>query len=136
LPLYGHELGGEHGLNPADAGFSSYVKLSKPFFVGKLAFAQHEQTRTSQVVRFRLNTLGARPPHPGDIVMDANGKLVGFVTSCSIDSEGYQLGQALLHEDVTADGTAIHVMVGGSASRTPVAAHATVISRFPSKKKA
>ena len=136
LPLYGHELGGEHGLNPADAGFSSYVKLSKPFFVGKLAFAQHEQTRASQVVRFRLNTLGARPPHPGDIVMDANGKLVGFVTSCSIDSEGYQLGQALLHEDVTADGTAIHVMVGATASRTPVAAPATVISRFPSKKKA
>ncbi|MBC8098459.1 MAG: serine hydroxymethyltransferase, partial [Armatimonadetes bacterium] len=33
LPLYGHELAGDLKLNPADAGFEGYVKLSKPFFV-------------------------------------------------------------------------------------------------------
>jgi glycine hydroxymethyltransferase len=35
LPLYGHELAGSLGLNPADAGFGSYVKLWKPFFIGR-----------------------------------------------------------------------------------------------------
>ncbi|MBE2268784.1 MAG: serine hydroxymethyltransferase [Anaerolinea sp.] len=135
LPLYGHELGGDHRLNPADAGFGSYVKLSKPFFVGKLAFARHEQERESQVVRFRLDAKGARPPHPGDAITDANGTQVGYVTSCSIDSDGYQLGQALIHDSANADGTAINVLTGSAAGRTPVAAPAHVVSRFPSKKK-
>ncbi|MBN1679783.1 MAG: serine hydroxymethyltransferase, partial [Anaerolineae bacterium] len=31
LPLYGHELAGNLGLNPADAGFGSYAKLWKPY---------------------------------------------------------------------------------------------------------
>lgn len=136
LPLYGHELGGDHKLNPADAGFSSYVKLSKPFFVGKRAFARHEQQRDSQVVRFRLDAKGSRPPHPGDRISDAHGNDVGFVTSCSIDSDGFQLGQALIHEDANAEGAAIHVLTGSAAGRTPAPAPATIISRFPSKKKA
>ena len=127
LPLYGHELGGENRLNPADAGFGSYVKLSKPFFVGKRAFARHEQERDAEVVRFRLDAKGARPPHPGDAITDANGTQVGFVTSCSIDSEGYQLGQALVNDSANNDGTAIFV------GNSKVAAK--VVSRFPSKKK-
>ncbi len=42
LPLYGHELAGPYGLNPANAGFGSYVKLWKPFFIGRDAFIAHE----------------------------------------------------------------------------------------------
>lgn len=79
---------------------------------------------------------GARPPHPGDAITDANGTQVGYVTSCSIDSDGYQLGQALIHDSANADGTAITVQTGGSSGRTPVAAPAHVVGRFPSKKKA
>lgn len=37
LPLYGHELAGPMNLNPGDAGFGSYAKLWKPFFVGRAA---------------------------------------------------------------------------------------------------
>jgi len=32
--LYGHELAGPFGINPIEAGFSGYVKLHKPFFIG------------------------------------------------------------------------------------------------------
>ena len=67
--------------------------------------------------------------NPGDTITDAEGKQVGVVTSCSIDSDGYQLGQALIHEDANADGTAILVVTRGTGLP------ATVISRFPSKKK-
>ncbi len=48
LPLYGHEMAGPLGLNPADAGFAPYVKLYKPFFIGKAAYEAHEATRQAR----------------------------------------------------------------------------------------
>lgn len=130
LPLYGHELGGDLKLNPADAGFGSYVKLYKPFFIGKAAFIAHEHQRNSEIVRFRLEKKGSRPPHAGDKIVDAGGAVVGVVTSCSIDSERYQLGQAYIHEGYSASGTPIAVQRNGGAPEP-----ATVLSRFPSAKK-
>ena len=96
LPLYGLELEGELNLNPAEAGFGAYVKLYKPFFIGKRAFIEHEAKRKTQISRFRLDSKGARPAHYGDPIVNARGRVVGTVTSCNIDSEGYQLGQALM----------------------------------------
>jgi glycine hydroxymethyltransferase len=148
LPLYGHELAGPLALNPADAGFGNYVKLWKPFFVGKPAFIAHEQERKAEITRFRLDTKGARPAHQGDPVVDKRGRVVGVVTSCSIDSEGYQLGQAYLQDDYQAEGTAIGVYAGSARTKidkTPGELHlgdrmpqpeaATVLSRFPKAKK-
>ena len=145
LPLYGHELAGDLGLNPADAGFSGYVKLQKPFFVGKSAFIAHERQREAEVTRFRLVNKGARPPHPGDPIVDARGRVVGVVTSCSIDSEGYQLGLAYLKDEVLADGTALAVFCGSARAkaaslaglslgdRVTVPEPAVVLTRFPKK---
>ena len=95
LPLYGQELAGPMGLNPADAGFANYVRLYKPFFIGKAAYIAHERERDAKVTRFRLDHQRSRPPHPGDPLVDERGRVVGIVTSCSVDSEGYQLGQGL-----------------------------------------
>ncbi|MDX2137795.1 MAG: glycine cleavage system aminomethyltransferase GcvT [Chloroflexota bacterium] len=131
LPLYGHELGGDHKLNPADAGFGSYVKLWKPFFIGKAAFIRREQTRDSEVVRFRLEKKGARPPHAGDHVLNEAGEQVGVVTSCSIDSERYQLGQAYVKDSASREGTRVVVQRNGSTSAEP----AVILSRFPAAKK-
>jgi glycine hydroxymethyltransferase len=145
LPLYGHELAGDLGLNPADAGFSGYVKLQKPFFAGKAAFIAHERQREAEVTRFRLVNKGARPPHPGDPIVDGRGRVVGVVTSCSIDSEGYQLGQAYLKDEVSADGTQVAVFCGsartkpaglaglGLGDRVTVPEPAVVLTRFPKK---
>ena len=55
LPLYGHELAGPLDLNPADAGFDPYVKLYKPFFVGKAAYMAHERRRQARLIRFRFD---------------------------------------------------------------------------------
>ena len=145
LPLYGHELAGPLGLGPADAGFASYVKLWKPFFVGKRAYRAHEATRDSVVTRFRMDDKGVRVPALGDPVVDRRGRVVGVVTSCAIDSEGYLLGQAYLKLTHAEEGTPIGVFqthgtakldaprqdVLGVGARVQVPSPATVLSRFP-----
>ena len=81
--------------------------------------------------------------------MDARGRVVGVVTSCSIDSEGYQLGQAYVKDGVNDEGTPIAVFCGSSrlkldkgfnalglGDRVPVPEPATVLSRFPKRKSA
>ncbi len=134
LPLYGHELAGDLNLNPADAGFGNYVKLWKPFFVGKLPFIEREKSRDAEVTRFRLVAKGGRPPHSGDKLVDSAGSEIGVVTSCSIDAEGYMLGQAYVSEAAHAEGTKVGVRslrAKPDAPPTP----AVILSRFPSKKK-
>ena len=149
LPLYGHELSGPLNLNPADAGFGNYVKLWKPYFVGKQAFIKHEMEREAEVTRFRLDNKGARPAHQGDPVVDKKGKVIGVVTSCSIDREGFQSGQVYLHHDYSKDGTAVGVFAGSARAKNgkapgelsfgdkfPTPEPATVLTRFPKAKKA
>jgi len=148
LPLYGHELAGAMSLNPADAGFGSYVKLWKPFFIGKRAFMAHERERDAVVTRFRMDSKGVRAPHPGDPLVDARGRVVGTVTSCSIDEEGYSLGQAYLRLSHALEGTPLWVYAGADSikpgkplgelaigDKTVVPGPATVLSRFPKRKK-
>ena len=148
LPLYGHELAGPMGLNPADAGFVGYVKLWKPFFIGRAAFVTHEAKRDRQVTRFRMNEKGVRRPESGDPVLDRRGKIVGTVTSCAIDAEGYLLGQAVLPLSMLEEGTPVWIyqMGGGTrplalpkevkvGAKLPTPDAATVLSRFPVRKK-
>jgi glycine hydroxymethyltransferase len=147
LPLYGHELAGSLGLNPADAGFGSYVKLWKPFFIGRSAFITYETNRKGAIVRFRMNEKGVRRPETGDPVIDKRGKVIGTVTSCAIDSEGFLLGQAFVSFDMRKAGTTIYIyQLGGGTrairvpeqikegSRLPMPDAATVLTRFPTRK--
>lgn len=147
LPLYGHELAGPLGLNPADAGFEAYVKLWKPFFIGRQAFIEHEQERDRTVVRFRMNDKAVRRPELGDPILDRRGKVVGTVTSCAIDSEGYLLGQGVVPLELAEPGTplSIYQLGGGTRSlrvpksvemgkRLPAPDGATVLTRYPSRK--
>jgi glycine hydroxymethyltransferase len=94
LPLYGHELAGPLDLRPIDAGFQGYVKLHKPFFVGRQATVDHTVQRSMEVVRFRIQEKGVRMPKQGDAVADAHGRVIGQVTSCAQGTEGYLLGMA------------------------------------------
>lgn len=147
LPLYGHELAGPLGLNPADAGFGNYVKLWKPFFVGKTAYIRHEQQRDAEVTRFRLMQKGARPAHQGDPLIDRRGRVVGIVTSCAIDSDGYQTGQAYLKDGFREEGTELAVYAGSARAKAqtvsglrlgdkaPMPEAAVVLSRFPKRKR-
>jgi glycine hydroxymethyltransferase len=143
LPLYGHEMAGALGLGVGDAGFGSYCKTNKPWFIGRQAFLEQEAKRDGEVVRFRFNEKGVRMAHNGDPAVDPRGKVIGTVTSCAVDRDGYLLGQAYLQCRYAVEGTPIAVYQGATADpvkpvkrlrtgdRTPIPAPATVLSRFP-----
>ncbi len=109
LPLYGHEMGGPMELGVAEAGFGSYVKTNKPWFIGRDAFLAREKERDSVVVRFRFNDQRVRKAHYGDPVLDGHGRVIGRVTSCATDSEGYFLGQAYVHRRYAKKGMLIYI---------------------------
>ncbi|MBI3764668.1 MAG: glycine cleavage system aminomethyltransferase GcvT [Chloroflexi bacterium] len=157
LPLYGDEMAGHLDLGVGDAGFGSYVKVHKPWFVGRKAFVEQEKKRKSEVARFRFNAKAGRMAHNGDPVLDDKGRVIGEVTCCSIDAEGFRLGQAYIELKYGKEGTPLAIMQGageafakaGSKPATqaeleavvtangdkvrPLEA-ATVMSRFPKKK--
>ncbi|MCU0511944.1 MAG: serine hydroxymethyltransferase [Anaerolineae bacterium] len=143
LPLYGHELAGDLHLTPADAGMKSYVRLEKPFFIGKAAFSAREATRDAGIARFRL-AKGSRPAHPGDPIIDERGRVIGLVTSCSVDVEGNPTGLAYLKNSFSKKETQLGIFAGSAKARREVAGLSlgdkialpetlTILSRFPEK---
>jgi len=142
LPLYGHEMGGQLGLGVAEAGFGTYVKIYKPWFIGRGAYVAREQARKSVVARFRFTEKGVRVAHPGDPVVDNKGRVVGVVTSCAIDSEGLLTGQVYLEEKLASEGTPISIYQGSpraagkapaelkNGDRVTLPTPAVIVSRF------
>lgn len=98
LPLYGHELGGSQRVNPFEAGFGSYVKLHKPFFIGRKACAGAYRNPTRSVIRFSIDK-GARRVSEHAAVLDRAGTVIGQVTSCVSLGET-QIGLALVDRTV------------------------------------
>jgi glycine cleavage system T protein len=110
LPLYGQELAGPYNINPAQAGFGAYVKLHKPFFIGKHAVVtRRDLEREAEICRFRMEQKGVPAIHLGDPVVDRRGRHLGYVTSCSLDTEGYQLGLALISQRYHRPGSRIGI---------------------------
>ena len=149
LPLYEHEMGagsgqgGESDLGVGEGGFGSYVKTYKPWFIGRKTFLEREQARKGVVARFRFNEKGVRMAHNGDPVVDRRGRVIGWVTSCAVDSEGFLTGQAYVDLKSAEQGTPILIYQGApkSVGKTPVEllpgdrvtlpGPATIVSRFP-----
>ncbi len=149
LPLYGHEMGagsgkfGERDLGVAEGGFGTYVKTYKPWFIGREAFLEREKGRKGIVVRFRFNEKGVRMAHGGDPVLDKRGRVIGWVSSCAVDKEGYLTGQAFVELKSAEEGTAIQIFQSApkEAGKAPVTMKvgdkatlpnpATIVSRFP-----
>lgn len=143
LPLYGHEMAGDLGLGVAEAGFGSYVKTYKPWFIGRKAFIDQELSRTGVVIRFRFTEKGVRMAHHGDPVLDKKGKVIGVITSCAVDSEGYLTGQAFIDRKFALEETPIMIYQGSPKSQDKAPAElstgdkvtlptpAVVVSRFP-----
>ena len=126
LPLYGHELGGPLNLGVGEAGFARFVKTYKPWFIGREAFLAREAQREQEVVRFRFHEKHVRMAHLGDPVLDKRGKVVGVVTSCAIDSDGYLTGQAVVLRKYAAEGTPLFVLQGAARLKQAPKAPATL----------
>ncbi|MFQ6015902.1 MAG: glycine cleavage system aminomethyltransferase GcvT [Anaerolineae bacterium] len=109
LPLYGHELAGKHKISPVAAGYGAFVKLHKPFFIGRKALMEKEARRKMKIVRFRLDTRGGRVIRPDDpVVAVRTGQYIGTVTSCTV-VRGYQLGLAYVDQAHSAEGAPIGI---------------------------
>ncbi len=142
LPLYGHEMGGDLNLGVAEAGFGFYVKTYKPWFIGRQAYLEREQSRKTVVVRFRFTDKGVRMAHLHDPVLDRRGRVIGVVTSCAVDQDGVLTGQASIDVKSAEPNTALYIFQGASkeaskapadmkpGDRTPLPTPAVVISRF------
>jgi glycine hydroxymethyltransferase len=143
LPLHGHELAGEMELGVGDSGFGTYMKIYKPWFIGRVAYLAQEAVRKSEIVRFRFNDKGVRMAHYGDPVVNRRGQVIGKVTSCAVDLDGYLLGQAHLKDNYQEEGTPIAIFQSAAkldqkapadleiGERVSIPTPATVLSRFP-----
>ena len=153
LPLYGHELAGPLDLRPDDAGFAGYVKLSKPFFIGRRAYIEHAQRRSESarsmtVVRFRIAEKGVRVPKQEDVVTESHGRVIGEVTSCAMDTEGYLVGLAYVDQRHAEKGAEINIFPRPTreawdkpyeeldvGDRLVLHSEATVVSRFMKRRR-
>ena len=129
LPLYGHELEGEHNITPIEAGYGSFIKLHKPFFIGRKACLEKEakrdfcgkmkssvgfdtlrtQPKAFCIVRFQMNSRGIRMVRPGSSVVNKRGEYIGVVTSCALGSSGFQVGMAYVNSKHSEAGTQIGI---------------------------
>lgn len=148
LPLYGHELAGPFNISPAGAGFSPYVKLHKPFFIGRDAFIESEKKRTMEIIRFIMTNKVSRPAKQKDIVVNAQGVMIGYVTSSAFNGEGYQVGLAYVDRRHIKEGAKIGIYCSPSTKacvnigdeirvgdRLVIPEPATILPRFDRRKK-
>jgi glycine hydroxymethyltransferase len=144
FPLYGHELAGPYSIDPFEAGFAAYIKLHKPFFVGRETCVDAYSNIRREIVRFEVTTPDARPVHDGSAIIDRGGRVLGRVTSCVSLGET-QVGMAILdgvgtvqpgasvtilepqRRDEAAKGS--RDLTSGDRVAIPVAA--TILTRFP-----
>jgi glycine hydroxymethyltransferase len=143
LPLYGHEMGGMLNLGVGEAGFSSFIKVYKPWFIGRQAYLEQESTREGVVVRFEFEEKRTRMAHLGDPVLDKRGKVIGVVTSCAINTAGSLTGQAYIDQKYADVGAELFIFQGSpqktgkspadltTGDRVPLPSRAAVINRFP-----
>ena len=78
LPLHGHELG--EGITPLQAGLEWVVAWKKPSFLGREALALEKESGVSRRL-VGISIEGRRPARDGSLVLNPDGKEIGFVSS-------------------------------------------------------
>jgi glycine hydroxymethyltransferase len=95
FPLYGNELSGEQDIDPVEAGYGSFVRFHKPFFIGRKPLFERHLNPKRAVIRFNMLLKGIRAIRPNYPVYNLNNEPIGIVTSCTL-IEGIQVGMALI----------------------------------------
>jgi glycine hydroxymethyltransferase len=130
LPLFGHELEGEWGLTPTEAGYGFVVRYHVPFFVGR--GASMERARASRRHLLRLRGKGRKSVRPGHTVLDDAGRPVGAVTSFSFVTPDFDFIVLAWVEDGFVPGAPASPMrVGSQVQAARVANGDLVVSRKP-----
>lgn len=148
LPLYGHELAGPYNISPGGAGFAPYVKIHKPFFIGREAYIASEKTRKMEIIRFMMINKISRPARQSDPVVNTSGVVIGYVTSSAFNGEGIQVGLAYVDSRQIKEGGRIGIYCSSSTNvsrhigdqvkvgdRLLLPENALILSRFERKKR-
>jgi len=144
FPLYGHELAGQWDITPHEAGYGSFVKYHKPFFIGKMPLLKKDEASKNTIVRFEMTDTGIRAIRPGALVVNKKGQMIGMVTSCTFIDER-QIGMAYVDNRYAKLGTKWGIFMLPQGRKVqhkdiaslqvgdtfPLPENATVISRFP-----
>lgn len=146
LPLYGHEIAGPRHITPSAAGYGAYVRLHKPFFIGREALMARDEQSISQIVRFQVDQPRAHAIRSDDLVASRRGKIVGAVTSCTLAGDR-QVGLAYVNQQAATPDTPLliyparqlHKMPEGGTNlqdgaQLPLYEPATVLPRFPNSR--
>jgi glycine cleavage system T protein len=110
FPLWGNELAGPHELFPTEAGYGNFVKLHKPFFVGRQRAVEKARNREREIVRYKMERKGIRVIRPGAYVVNDKDRVIGEVTS-SVVIEGKQLGLALVPREYAVEDLTIGMVI-------------------------
>ena len=95
LPLWGNELAGPDSISPIETGYGAFVKLHKPFFIGRDEMVRAVLNREREVIRFKIDKKGARIVRRGGFVCTSDGEIIGEVTSSVVVGTN-QIGLALV----------------------------------------
>ena len=94
-------------------------------------------------MRFKFNEKAVRMAHTNDPVLDSKGRVIGRVTSCSVDKDGWIIGMAMIESAYKQEGTSIFIYQNSEklelkdpsslqpGDRTVIPSQATIISRYP-----
>jgi glycine cleavage system T protein len=116
LPLYGHELAGQFGISPFEAGYGWAVKLQKEFFIGKAAMQERSEKYNQEVVRIELpGEKGVRPVRQNDAVLNSDGLCIGWVLSCAKVGDK-QIALAYVGRDSIKEGTGAGIYYAARSS--------------------
>jgi glycine cleavage system T protein len=110
FPLWGNELAGKHDLFPTEAGYGTFVKLHKSFFVGRQRAVEKARNREREIVRYQMERKGIRVIRPGAFVVGEDDQIIGEVTS-SVVIEGRQMGLALVPREFASEGSTIGIII-------------------------
>lgn len=126
FPLFGHELAGPHGITPIEAGYGAFVKMHKPFFIGRQALLKSMGESDRRIVRLGVEAKFRRPVRPGSMVVNKHGSCMGRVTSCAY-AVGHQIGLAIVERGLDV-GTSIDILLHRRLDVSTIKAY--VIPRF------
>jgi glycine cleavage system T protein len=145
FPLHGHELAGPNGVTPIEAGYGSFVKLHKPFFIGRARCLEGHRHRDRVIVRFEVDEKGGKVIRPGNPVLEGKkGEYTGVVTSAASTGDR-QVGLALISSKHAKKGSKLQILPITESEKSPPAStplrlksgdwmsiprQATVLARF------
>jgi len=145
FPLYGHEIEGPLGVFPMENGYAQFLKLHKPFFIGRHKALEMAEGVKMDVARFRMNKPNVKMLHTGDPVSNRRGQCIGYVSSSVLVGD-HQIGLAYIRIRDSRCGAKINIFPlphGRKApkelprdqwkvgNKTIIPEEATIISRFP-----